>query len=95
MNNDIFERIKNFKTRYFFTWTGEQKTYCIMLTDGTTISNVTSEMLYDAAKALNADPTYIDDGIKRGHFLMFELYVTQVKPELLATLISPPQAQEA
>ncbi|MCG9575467.1 hypothetical protein L1D14_04370 [Vibrio tubiashii] len=65
------------KTRYFFTWTGNLKTYRIVFTNGEVHEDVTIEMLFDAAALLNAPTEFLSGRITRAHFNMYELAKVQ------------------
>ncbi|HCV01132.1 hypothetical protein WE348_21680 (plasmid) [Alteromonas macleodii] len=70
----LLRQLLGIKTRYFFTWTGDQKTYRLLFSNGEVHKDVTQDMLLDAAKALGAPKEALTSGIKRFHFPLYELY---------------------
>mgnify|MGYP000551307785 CR=1 FL=1 len=76
--NHFLERLLPLDTRHFFTWTGNEKTYRVIFSDGQEHENVTRDMLFDAAKKLEAPEEFLSGQIKKAHFKMYEQYQTSI-----------------
>lgn len=90
--NHFLERLLPLDTRHFFTWTGNEKTYRIIFSDGQEHENVTPDMLFDAAKKLEAPEEFLSGQIKKAHFNMYEMYKTSINvshfiAEAIASLV--------
>ena len=76
----FFQKLLHIKTRHFFTWSGSKKTYRLIFTNGDIHKNITKEMLFNAAKKLNAPSHLLSGVVKRAHFRMYELSTINLSP---------------